>query len=158
MKRRIFMGAMFALIGFFALSTMVMAGTYVGKYCFKYDSYPDTWIWYVDAVGDAYQVTGSNTVYTPPSSLNGGGAVSGGFLYITMDERGINNGVSFIGQHTLYLDLSTMTGRTWVGFFDINGNLVISYPAGLTFHPVICGKTGAPGYQESDGPRTADVR
>jgi hypothetical protein len=161
MKRKIFMGAMLALIGFFALSTTVMAGSYAGKYCFKYDSFADTWIWYVDAVGNAYQVTGIDTAYTPDASLNGGGAITAGILYITMDERIAIPGV--VGQasfavHNIKLNMATLVGTDYLSWFDFNGTKTISYPAGLVFRPVVCPAEDAPGYQEWDGPRTADVK
>ncbi len=157
MKRKIFMGAMLALIGFFALSATVMAGSYVGKYCFKYDSYADTWIWYVDAVGAAYQVTGKDVAYTPDSSLNGGGAITSGILYITMDERVAMAGVvgqSTLGQHNIKLNMATLVGTDYLSWFDYRGVAVVTYPAGLTFRPVTCPAEDAPAV--IDGPRTAD--
>lgn len=117
------------------------AGSFLGKYCFKYTSYGDTWVWYVDNVGGAYAVTGIDLVYTPDSSMDGGGAVTAGILYLTVDERiamAGGPGISTNAEHNIKLNLTTLTGTDYLTWFDMDGNKTYSYPTGLAFGLVTC--------------------
>lgn len=144
----------FALLLSFAVPMSANAG-FIGKYCFKYDSYADTWIWYVDQVGDAYQVTGRDITYTPDASMDGGGAVEGSYLLLTVDERiasAQGAGIGTFGEHNIKLNLSTLKGTDYLVWSDINGVKAVNYPAGLAFSVITCPLADA---ETPDGPTTA---
>ncbi|OHB70200.1 MAG: hypothetical protein A2W23_08085 [Planctomycetes bacterium RBG_16_43_13] len=139
MKRKFFIGALVVLIGFFTLSTTAMAGTLLGKYCFKMDTFPDTWIWQVDKVGTAYQVTGYNSV--EGSSMDGGGSsvpFNPGKVYFTINEYGDFYVGGGFGNHHFILDLATLTGISYTRFSDITGAVIISYPSGIPISKIAC--------------------
>jgi hypothetical protein len=106
------------------LAGSVSAGDYFGNFCFKLDNYADFYSWQVDKVGDAYNVTGLDTFY--PAAMDGGGAVTGGYLYLTVMESYADAGAYAI--HNMKIAVGTWTGTDTCAWFYYDGTPAYLYP------------------------------
>lgn len=116
------------------------AGTFIGKFCFKFDAYADTWVWEVTQVnypgGKAYQVTGYDTVY--PAAMDGGGNIVGSSLLLSVTETQ-KTGRRAI--HAIDLNLGTLGGKDWFSWHNPDGTGHVTY-SGLGFHQIACPAAG----------------
>ena len=122
---------------------------YFGKYCFKLDNYADTWVWRLGPLGDAYQISGHDTVY--PSSMNGSGFISGSTFRGNALEADPSDGTYAI--HAFSINLGTFTGSSTFTWFYNNGAVLVSLGA-QGFHLVSCPADAGVMQGQEAGPRS----
>jgi hypothetical protein len=148
MKKVVFISLVIGLSVFLAGPSF--ATGVLGQYCFKMDTYSDTWVWQVEQVRPGYlQVTG----YDVPNgncAMNGGGYVAGEILRLTVQESCPDNAI--YGMHSISLNLSTLSGTTDLVWHDSTGSAYVSFED-LTFQKVACDLAGEA--VESDLPSTS---
>lgn len=111
---------------------------FVGKVCFKFDAYGDTFVLRFDQVGDAYQVVGHDPAY--PSSIDGGGAiVAPNKLALNFVEAQLPPG-GRRAIHSWSLNTTTMKGTDTFSWANADGTGQNPYTA-LPFSKVICPAT-----------------
>lgn len=115
---------------------------FIGKICFKYDSYADTYVLRFDQVGDAYQIVGHDPAY--PSSIDGGGAiVAPNKLALTFVEAQLPPG-GRRAIHSWSLNVTTMKGTDTFSWANADGTGQNPFTA-LPFSKVACPAVLSPG-------------
>ena len=98
------------------------AGDYAGKICFQLDNYPvERFVWELDKVGDAYQITGTCPHFR--GGLNGGGSFDFLTLDLVMTETDRDG---WLRIFSIEIDLPSLTGTADFKWFDDLG-----HPAGV---------------------------
>lgn len=105
------------------LAGSVSAGDYLGHFCFKLDNWPDFYSWQVDKVGNAYDITGIDPGY--PAAMSGGGAVTGGYLYLSVIESAPDAWAYSI--HNMKISTSTWKGTDTITWFNYDGTPYVWY-------------------------------
>ena len=93
---------------------------HIGKYCFQLDNFPiERFVWEVEQVGDAYQLTGRCPYWN--SGMSGGGATNGSnvvnFVMTEADPDGWRRIFS------IAINLSSLTGTADFQWFDDSGDI-----------------------------------
>lgn len=110
-------------------------GAIVGEYCFKLDSYPDTWHWRVNDLGNKfYQIVGFDHAF-PGNSQVGSGHRQGSHFYATVMMTIPDDGKTEILG--IDLNLITMTGTVDITWLRWDGAVGATFE-NLTFSEVVC--------------------
>lgn len=137
----------------FALDDEAVKAILGSEFCFKLDSFADTWHWKVDQVtGGYFQVTGWESVIST-STMDGGGWRQGNHVFLS-----VLSSIASTGQRCFFAidyDLAVGTGTADFTWTNGDGTSPISY-LDLPFHRIDCSPAVAGGAATSILPRDQD--